>query len=218
MANVASDFIIRKILEKAVTDPNSKLTETQINLNELCKQIFKDLQCNTFCEMEKDDGGSGYCEFMAWINSKHDDKRIDRLAKSALGHAWIYKWGIDCSENDIASSDEEWEEYGNESLPNTIDDSHLEPNVDTRNKNTKQCENGFNTQNAPSSSNMEDAQPDKKWFKVEKFEVIKYSIRDSEEFLAIRTRECNSWAQTVNGVSNIYHDIFSKKDNKWTVH
>nr|GEU44829.1 hypothetical protein [Tanacetum cinerariifolium] len=163
-------------------------------------------------------GGSDYCEFMEWIDSEHDDKRIDRLTKSTLGHAWIYKWGINSSENDIASSNEEWEESGNENLPNTIGDSLLEPNVDTRNKNTKQCENGFNTQKAPSSSDMEDTQPNEKRCKVENFEVIKYSVRDNEEFLAIRTRECNSWTQTVNGVSSIYRDIFSKKDNGWTVH
>ncbi|GJW50429.1 hypothetical protein Tco_0091780 [Tanacetum coccineum] len=36
---------------------------------------------------------------------------------------------------------------------------------------------------------------------VDKFEVIKYTIRDNEEFLAICTRECDSWEQTVNGVS-----------------
>nr|GEU44827.1 hypothetical protein [Tanacetum cinerariifolium] len=152
------------------------------------------------------------------LSEEHDDKRIDRLTKSALGHAWIYKWGINSSENDIASSDEEWEESGNENLPNTIGDSLLKPNVDTRNKNTKQCENGFNTQKAPSSSNMEDSQPNEKRCRVENFEVIKYSVRGNEEFLAIHTREYNSWTQTVNGVSSIYRDIFSKKDNGWTVH
>nr|GEW76183.1 hypothetical protein [Tanacetum cinerariifolium] len=178
MANVALEFIIRIILQKGMIDPNSKLTETRIDLNELCKKMFKDLQCNTFSRMEK---------------------------------------VIDMSENDIASSDEEWEESDNENLPNTID-SLLEPKVDTRNKNMKLCENGFNTQKAPSSSNMEDTQPDEKWCKVENFEVIKYSVGDSEEFLAVRTRECNSLAQTVNGVSNIYRDIFSKKDNGWTIH
>nr|GEZ70214.1 hypothetical protein [Tanacetum cinerariifolium]GEZ70503.1 hypothetical protein [Tanacetum cinerariifolium] len=93
---------------------------------------------------------------------QHDDGRIDQLTKSALGHAWIYKWGIDDSKNNIAFNDEEWEESGYENLPNTIGDSLLEPNVDTRNKNTKQCENGFNTQKAPSSSNMNDSPPNKK--------------------------------------------------------
>nr|GEX85367.1 hypothetical protein [Tanacetum cinerariifolium] len=133
--------------------------------------------------------GSGYFEFIEWIDSKHDDKRIDRLTKSALGHARAYKWGIDDSKNNIASSDEEWEESYNANLPNTTGDSLLEPNVDTH---TKQCENGFDTQKVPSLSNMDDTQPNEKQCKVEKFEVINYSVGDSEEFLAVRTCECNS--------------------------
>nr|GEU44244.1 hypothetical protein [Tanacetum cinerariifolium] len=88
--------------------------------------------------------------------TRHGDGRIDQLTKNALGHAWIYKWGIDDFEKDIASSDDKWEESGYENPLNNIGDSLLEPNMDTRNKNMKQCENGFNTQKAPSSSNMND--------------------------------------------------------------
>ncbi|GJY97323.1 hypothetical protein Tco_0514233 [Tanacetum coccineum] len=54
--------------------------------------------------------------------------------------------------------------------------------------------------------------------KVDKFEVIKYSIGDNEEFMGIHTLECDFWDQTVNRVSNIYLDIFCKKDEGWTVH
>ncbi|GJZ84317.1 hypothetical protein Tco_0649656 [Tanacetum coccineum] len=48
--------------------------------------------------------------------------------------------------------------------------------------------------------------------RVDKFEVIKYSIVDNEEFMGIRTLERDSWAQSINGISNIYLDIFYKKD------
>nr|GEX86102.1 homogeneously-staining region [Tanacetum cinerariifolium] len=121
----------------------------------------------------------------------------------------ITSWGM------LVGSDEEWEESYNANLPNTTGDSLLEPNVDTH---TKQCENGFDIQKAPILSNMDDTQPNEKQCKVEKFKVINYSVGDSEEFLAVRTCECNSWAQTVNGVSNINCDIFSKMDNEWTIH
>ncbi|GJW59996.1 hypothetical protein Tco_0109331 [Tanacetum coccineum] len=53
--------------------------------------------------------------------------------------------------------------------------------------------------------------------RVDKFEVIKYSIVDNEEFMGIRTLERDSWAQTINGISNIYLDIFYKKDEGWIV-
>ncbi|GKB02614.1 retrovirus-related pol polyprotein from transposon TNT 1-94 [Tanacetum coccineum] len=54
--------------------------------------------------------------------------------------------------------------------------------------------------------------------RVDKFEVIKYSIGDNEEFMGIRTLERDSWDQNVNKVSSIYLDIFRKKDEGWTVH
>ncbi|GJR48067.1 hypothetical protein Tco_1316170 [Tanacetum coccineum] len=54
--------------------------------------------------------------------------------------------------------------------------------------------------------------------RVDIFEVIKYSIGDNEEFMGIHTLERHSWAQTVNGISSIYLDIFRKKDEGWTVH
>nr|GEX04950.1 hypothetical protein [Tanacetum cinerariifolium] len=104
---------------------------------------------------------------MAWIDSKHNGKRYDQLTKSVLGPAWIYKWGTSDSKTDITSSDEEWEEFVYENPPNTIGNSLLETNVDTRNKYTKLCENGFNTQKAPSSSNMNDTQPNRKRCMVE---------------------------------------------------
>nr|GEX77921.1 hypothetical protein [Tanacetum cinerariifolium] len=100
----------------------------------------------------------------------------------------ITSWGT------LVRSDEEWEESGYENPLNTIGDSLLEPNMDTRNKNTKQYENGFNTQKAPSSSNMHDTLPHEKRCMVEKFKVIKYTVGDSEEFLAVRARERDSWA------------------------
>ncbi|GJS83364.1 retrovirus-related pol polyprotein from transposon TNT 1-94 [Tanacetum coccineum] len=55
-------------------------------------------------------------------------------------------------------------------------------------------------------------QPNEGICSVDKFEVIKYSIGDNKEFLAIRTHERDSWAQTVNEISSIYLDIFCKKD------
>nr|GEU41949.1 retrotransposon protein, putative, Ty3-gypsy subclass [Tanacetum cinerariifolium] len=180
MTNVATEFTIRKILEKSVTDINSKHTETWIDLDEVFKKILKDLQCNTFSGMGENDVVNHIANFLeilnpikiaifdtnqlsvdifplsltgaARIDLKHDDKRIDRLTKSALGHAWIYKWGIDDSKNNISSSDEEWEESGYENPPNTISDSLLEPNVDTRKQYMKQCKDEFNTQKSPAQA------------------------------------------------------------------
>ncbi|GJZ20935.1 hypothetical protein Tco_0557974 [Tanacetum coccineum] len=306
MTNVTTELIIREILEKAVTNSNSKLTETWIDLDELCKKIFKDLQCHAFSRTEEEDvvdhiadflkildpikitifdtnqlrinifplsltgdakiwwlneqdnkitawgmlagrffckyfplsrdgknyientcnkDSLGYYEFMACMDSKHDDIRIDRVTKSTLGHAWVYRLGAFYDpEDDTVSSDEEWEEHEYRNPPNI---SFPKPYLNTSNERDK-CyhkENNGDTNKlddmvlsgAPHSEELTNGQLNKKVCKVEKFEVHKYSIGDSEEFLAICTRECNSWAQTVNGVSMIYHDIFQKKDDGWTI-
>ncbi|GKD97299.1 hypothetical protein Tco_1381196 [Tanacetum coccineum] len=83
-------------------------------------------------------------------------------------------------------------------------------------KNDMKCnDNNSGTENfiqndAPHSGNNN--QGNEGICRVDKFEVIKYSIGDNEEFMGIRTLERDSWDQTVNGVSSIYLDIFRKKD------
>ncbi|GKD07871.1 hypothetical protein Tco_1187556 [Tanacetum coccineum] len=43
-----------------------------------------------------------YFEFMTWIDLKSKDhESIDRITKSAIGHFWIYGWGIDEPMDDI---------------------------------------------------------------------------------------------------------------------
>ncbi|GKB56055.1 hypothetical protein Tco_0912241 [Tanacetum coccineum] len=135
--------------------------------------------------------GPGYYELMAWMDSRHNDKRIDQMTKSTLCHAWVYGWGNDESADDIVSSNEEWEEsdYGNP--PNTNDDSFLEPYLDAHNKNTKQSERNrmkcncdtSELEKVPHPNNMNDVQPNGRMCKAEKFEVIKYSLGPNEESL-----------------------------------
>ncbi|GJV80566.1 hypothetical protein Tco_1516436 [Tanacetum coccineum] len=169
--------------------------------------------------------GPGYYEFMAWMDLKHDDIRIDRVTKSALGHAWVYRWGINDSEDDTVSSDEEWEEHEYGNPPNNSFPKPFLKTNDKRSKNYHKKNNEDTNKSGdmvlsgvPHYEELTNGQLDEKVCKVEKFEVLKYSVGDSKEFLSICTRECNSWAQTVNGVSMIYHDIFQKKDDGWTVH
>ncbi|GJT70810.1 hypothetical protein Tco_1030096 [Tanacetum coccineum] len=90
--------------------------------------------------------------------------------------------------NDEVSSNEEWEEHEYGTHPNdSFPKSYL-------NINNEKDKNHHNENNKDTDK-----------------------LSDSEEFLDICTRECDSWAQTVNGVSSIYHDIFQKKDEGWVV-
>ncbi|GJW02430.1 hypothetical protein Tco_1561286 [Tanacetum coccineum] len=77
------------------------------------------------------------------------------------------------------------------------------------NNNTSGPKN-FIPNDTPHSSSKE--RPNEGMCRVDKFEVIKYSVGDNEEFMGIHTLERDSWAQTVNGISSIYLDIFRKKD------
>ncbi|GJR89662.1 hypothetical protein Tco_0213673 [Tanacetum coccineum] len=83
----------------------------------------------------------------------------------------------------------------------------------------KKCEDSSsNHENFDTTHSDVNERRDKGMCRVDKFEVIKYSIGDNEEFLGVRALEHQSWAQTVNGISNIYLDIFRKKDKGWSVH
>ncbi|GJV85671.1 hypothetical protein Tco_1525569 [Tanacetum coccineum] len=127
--------------------------------------------------------------------------------------------------NDEISSDKEWKEHEYGNPPN---DSCPKPSLNINNEKHKNHYNenngdanklsGMNLSGGPYSEKINNEQPNEGVCRVDKFEVIKYTIGDNEEFLSICTRECDSWAQTVNRVLSVYHDIFRKKDEGWTVH
>ncbi|GJY14277.1 putative reverse transcriptase domain, reverse transcriptase zinc-binding domain protein [Tanacetum coccineum] len=52
-------------------------------------------------------------------------------------------------------------------------------------------------------------------FKSKKFKVIKYSLGQAEEYLAIKEYEYDIWLRTKENVSRVYQEIFHKKDEGW---
>ncbi|GJY85521.1 hypothetical protein Tco_0499547, partial [Tanacetum coccineum] len=99
---------------------------------------------------------------MAWLDSRQDDKRIDRMTKSALCHSWIYGRGIDKSTDGIMSSDEEWEEsYGN--LPDTTTNLSFKTYLThERNNIKKEDERGQMKRKCSNASNSNYEQPNKR--------------------------------------------------------
>ncbi|GJY63784.1 hypothetical protein Tco_0465244 [Tanacetum coccineum] len=171
---------------------------------------------------DDDEEGRDPLEFIPWRNSKFKDhKKVDETTKRALLYTWIEIGKEEGLLNDEVSSNEEWEEqeYGNppkDSFPKPC--FEMDKNNHNENNRNTYKSSGMDLSSAPQYENINNAQPNEGLCRVDKFEVIKYRIGDNEEFLAICTRECNSWERTVNGVSSIYHDIFRKKDEGWTVH
>ncbi|GJS48921.1 hypothetical protein Tco_0599042 [Tanacetum coccineum] len=182
MTDDTTEFIVREILEKAMTNSNSKLTETWIDLNELCKKIIKDLQCHTFSGMEEDDVVDYIADFLEILNPikiaifHTNQLRVNifplsyRGSKSMVVMPGYINGGLMILKM-ISCPAIKNERNGGKNPLKTIGDSLLEPYVDARNKNTKPRKHNFDThesKEAPSSSNMNDTQP--KRCKVEKFE------------------------------------------------
>ncbi|GJT93416.1 hypothetical protein Tco_1082261 [Tanacetum coccineum] len=149
--------------------------------------------------------------------------KLNSVTKNALWDFWENGYDNETLIDDIVSSDDECNEsdHMNHQDTNPFFDPYLNAK-DEGNKSYHEKCNGdtsgsenFVPNDAPHSGEID--QPNKGICIVDKFEVIKYSIGDNKEFLAICTRECNSWAQTVDGISSIYLDIFRKKDEEWTV-
>ncbi|GJR56192.1 hypothetical protein Tco_1406713 [Tanacetum coccineum] len=62
------------------------------------------------------------------------------------------------------------------------------------------------------TSNSINEQPNKRRCKVEKFEAIQYSLGPNEEYIAIRSYEYDISERNEDNMSNIYQDIFQKKE------
>ncbi|GJU43850.1 hypothetical protein Tco_1201116 [Tanacetum coccineum] len=63
--------------------------------------------------------------------------------------------------------------------------------------------------------NKNDEKPIKRVCKPKKFEAIKYSVGPNEEYITIRRCEYNTWERNEESMSQIYQEIFQKKDNGW---
>ncbi|GJQ99452.1 hypothetical protein Tco_0522437 [Tanacetum coccineum] len=200
---------------------------SRMHLIFMCLDSMIKSACDTKTAQRRDDGEvRDPLEFIPWRNSKFKDhKKVDETTKRALLHTWIEIGNEEGLLNDEVSSDKEWKEHEyknppNDSFPKPYLNINNEKDKNNHNENNKDADklSGMNLSGAPHSEKINNQQPNKGVCRVDKFKVIKYTIGDNKEFLAICTRKCDSWAQTVNGVSSIYHDIFRKKDEGWTVH
>ncbi|GJX30188.1 hypothetical protein Tco_0238267 [Tanacetum coccineum] len=169
---------------------------------ELVKKFFKKfypLSCASNYDKMCDDDEEGHdlLEFITWRNSKFKDhKKVDETTKHALLCTSIEIGKEEGLLNDDVSSDEEWEEHEYRNPPN---DSFPKPYLNISNERDKAHHNenngdldklsGIDLSGAPQSEKINNEQPNEGVYKVDKFKVIKYTIRGNEEFLAICTRQ-----------------------------
>nr|GEX99474.1 hypothetical protein [Tanacetum cinerariifolium]GEY02238.1 hypothetical protein [Tanacetum cinerariifolium] len=140
---------------------------------------------------------------------------MDGMTKSALWHSWVKGWGNDELMDDIVSSDEEWEESDYRNPPNTDTNSFFKPYSDAQEKDDiclieKEHHPKIHSSdvlvqnNASCFDDKKDDLINENVCKAKNFEVIKYSLGASEEYLAISTRENNAWKRNKDSISHIY--------------
>ncbi|GKE52855.1 hypothetical protein Tco_1488011, partial [Tanacetum coccineum] len=66
-------------------------------------------------------------------------------------------------------------------------------------------------------NNKNDGQPNKRVCKAKKFEAVKYSLGPNEEYITIRKCEYKAWERNEDRMSQIYQEIFQKRDNRWKI-
>ncbi|GJV96060.1 hypothetical protein Tco_1547637 [Tanacetum coccineum] len=215
-------------LAKPKIDINAKIELSKEHLKELRNKAYIRLEKEDMIDhianflkysiqlkfpINDEDDGPDYFEFVTWLNSRFKDhRRVDGMTKSALWHSWVKGEGNNELIDDIVSSDEEWEEsdYGNP--PNTDTDSFFKPYLEAQEKGDIcliEKEHHLNNHSSDvsvqnSASCFDDKKNDlinEKVCNAKKFELIKYSLGDNEEYIAISTRENNTW----------------KKDKGWTM-
>ncbi|GJU96589.1 hypothetical protein Tco_1321345, partial [Tanacetum coccineum] len=146
------------------------------------------------CDPDFDEEGRDPLEFIPWRNSKFKDhKKVDEITKCALLYTWIEIRIEEGLLKDKVSSDEEWEEHEYENPPNdSFPKSYF--NINEKDKNHYNENNGdadkssgMDLNGAPQSENIINEQPNEEICRLDKYEVIKYTIGDKKEFLAKST-------------------------------
>ncbi|GKA80927.1 hypothetical protein Tco_0787619 [Tanacetum coccineum] len=209
---------IAKVLEilNSIKIPN-------MDTDRLCMHVFP------LAYRNDEDGGPGYFEFVTWLNLRFKDhRRMDGITKSALWHSWVKGGGNNELMDNIVSSEEEWEEFDYGSPHNTDTDLFFKSYLDAQEKgdiclikkehHLKNHSSDVSVQHRTSC--FDDKKNDlinEKVCNAEKFKVIKYSLGDNEECIAISTHENNTWKRNEDCISHIYQEFFLKKDEGWTV-
>ncbi|GJT42304.1 hypothetical protein Tco_0951019 [Tanacetum coccineum] len=158
-----------------------------------------------------------HLRFMNWLTLKFKNHwKLSSATKNALWNFWEIGYDNDKLDYDKESSDNECNNGDHSPLfdHHQNDNNKGDENNQMERRDHSNRPENFVQNDAPQSSNDK---LNEGMCRMDKFEVIKYSVGDNEEFLGVRALEHNSWTQNVNGVSSIYLDIFRKKDEGWTV-
>ncbi|GKC58588.1 hypothetical protein Tco_1086186 [Tanacetum coccineum] len=237
-----AEVFLNKNMEKAQTESNLSITNTNNDMNiKPSKEFLTELQNNAYHGIHHEDvvdhiamvlemlelinipeeeildegnnWGIDPLEFILRVNSSfRNHRRVDGRTKKVLFHSWLNgSWNKRRMNDNILSSSD------------TTTDSILEPYLKTQEKNNtekdderrqtkRKCNDAkLEANNASNTLNYE--QPNKRMCNAERFEAIKYSLGSNEEYIAIRRCKYDTWERNEDTMSQIYQEIFQKKDN-----
>ncbi|GJY80410.1 hypothetical protein Tco_0493161 [Tanacetum coccineum] len=137
---------------------------------------------------------------------------MSNATKNALWNFWEKGYDNDTLIYDEESSDDE----SNNSDHRLFFDPYQNDDKGDKSNQTMHNNDSSTPENFDALHSENNEQQNEGMCRVDKFEVIKYSVGNNKEFLSVRTLERNSWAHTIDETSRIYLDIFRKKDEGFT--
>ncbi|GJY47908.1 hypothetical protein Tco_0437864 [Tanacetum coccineum] len=220
--------ILSDNMERAPTELNLSITGNDINI-ELSKEFLEEQRKNIYHgtynedvvdhiakndglvkEMKKSPLGRNLLRnssIDSIPNHIMEKMKLDERTQKVIFHSWMNgNWNKRYVDNSILSNNE-LKESKYKIPPNTATDSFFKA-YEARDIE-KQCQKKRKYNNISNSINE---QPNKRRCKAEKFEAIQYSLGPNEEYIDIRSYEYDIWERNEDNMSNIYQDIFQKKD------
>ncbi|GKA69314.1 hypothetical protein Tco_0775378 [Tanacetum coccineum] len=188
-------------------------TMTEPTLGEYMVEVRADYGSNTTTPSDDVDDGPDYLDFINWLNSKfRNHRRMDGRTKNTLWNFLMKGGDNEVLMGDIVSSDNEWKESDNTNHLNDNADLFFKPYLDAQEGNNictfEKGQEGFDkhkpktyacnidelddilVSNNPSYLINEDEELLNEGIcKSKKFEVMRYSLGTTEEYVAINTCE-----------------------------
>ncbi|GJY96374.1 hypothetical protein Tco_0513284 [Tanacetum coccineum] len=195
-------------MEKAPTESNLSITSNDINI-ELSKEFLVELRKIIYHETYNEDVVDHIAK---------NGGLVMEMEKSPLGRNLLRRSSVDSIPNHTMEKMKCWTKNWNKrrmddsilSSNNTTTDSFFKPYLITcgKSETKKEDEQSQTKRKYSNTSNPIDEQPNKRMYKEEKFEAIKYSLGSNEEYIAIRGYEFDIWEKNEDNLSIIYQDIF----------
>ncbi|GJQ95896.1 hypothetical protein Tco_0007035 [Tanacetum coccineum] len=193
---------------------NDKMEGRTISWNELSNEFFhKYYPLSHACKSKTPDdldNRTDYFEFLYWLASKFDNHwEIDKTTRSGLWELYMNE----CTKGTIGNLDEYKEPY-EENAKKVCSNSFYKPYFDAQNRNYKIINKECSLILAPARHDICDQG---ELCRTEEFAVVKYLVGLDKEFVVVGPSEISTMERSPGSMSCIYHDLFNKKDEGWTV-